>query len=894
MIDRVAGRVPGRRLFRFPWRTAIQVAVDVDDELQFHLDKMTQELAEEGWPPEAARVEAVRRFGDLEATRKACCALDRGKETQMRWKQALEALGQDVRFAARQLWKSPGLAALIVLTLALGVGASTAIFSVVDGVLLQPLPYPQPDRLVRVFPVYKDGNKDVFSIPNFIDWSTASRTITAAAAVNTGTVNLSGGDGEPERLQGAFVGSPFFSILGIRPLAGRWFAPGEDKPDAPRVAVISEDLWQRRFSRDRAALGRVVELNGEPYAVVGVVAHNDELPGRTDVWLPLVFSGGQAKSRGAYFLDVLARLAPGATLEKAQAEAAVIGKRLETQYPEANAGYGLSAAPLHEMMVGNLRVPLLVLLGAVLAVLLIACVNVANLLLVRASAREGEVAVRTALGAGRGRIVRQLLTESLVLALAGGAAGVGLAFWITKGLVALAPPQTPRLGEIGLHAPVLLFALAITLLTGVLFGLAPALQASRPDLVTALKEGARGSRGRAATRARNVLVIAEVALAVVLLAGAGLLLRSFARLQDVDLGFRPQQAVTFRLALPDTHYKEDPKITAFVDRLLEKVQHLPGVTSAGVGAYAMPLNNSNFTLSFSVEGRPPAPPGQEDVARVGVVTPDFFRTLGVPLQRGRVFNENDRPGAPQVVLLNAAAAHRFFPGEDPLGKRVKLGWSQNGNRRGGEVVGIVGDFRQGGLDKAAEPQMFLPYGQAPLSSLWVVVRTAADPAAVSAVARSEVRQVDATLPLFGLQTLTDLVAGSASQAKFYLLLLGGFAAMALLLAAIGIYGVIAYAVRQRTQEIGIRMALGASRDRVQGMVVRQGLTLACLGALAGLLAALFATRWMKSLLYEIGTTDPIIYLAVPLLLVAVAALASWVPARRAARTEPQLALRGEG
>jgi putative ABC transport system permease protein len=308
----------------------------------------------------------------------------------------------------------------------------------------------------------------------------------------------------------------------------------------------------------------------------------------------------------------------------------------------------------------------------------------------------------------------------------------------------------------------------------------------------------------------------------------------------------------------------------------------------------MPLNSSNFTLSFSVEGRPPAPPGQEDVARVGVVTPDFFRTLGVPVQRGRVFNEQDRAGAPQVVVINAAAARRFFPGEDPLGKRIKLGWSQNGNRRGGEVVGIVGDFRQGGLDKAAEPQMFLPYGQAPLSSLWVVVRTAADPAAVSAAARSEVRQLDATLPLFGLQTLTDLVAGSASQPKFYLLLLGGFAAMALLLAAIGIYGVIAYAVRQRTQEIGIRMALGASRDRVQGMVVRQGLTLAGLGALAGLLAALFATRWMKSLLYEVSATDPAIYLAVPVLLVAVAALASWVPARRAARTEPQLALRGEG
>ena len=812
----------------------------------------------------------------------------------MRWRQALEALGQDLRFAGRQLWKSPGFTSIVVLTLALAVGATTSIFSVVNGVLLQPLPFPQPERLVRVFPVYKDGHRDVFSPPNFTDWSAASRTITAAAAFNDGTVNLSGDGGEPERLEGAFVGAPFFAILGAHPLAGRWFAPGEDQPGAPRVAVISEDLWQRRFGRSRGALGRTIALNGQPHTVIGVVAHNDELPAKTDVWVPLVFAEGQMKSRGAYYLDAIARLAPGATLEKGRAEAAVIGKNLETQYPAANAGYRLSMAPLQELMVGDVRVPLLVLLGAVLSVLLIACVNVANLLLVRAAAREGEVAIRTALGAGRGRIVRQLLTESLVLALAGGAAGLGLAVWVTKGLVALAPPQTPRLGEVGLHAPVLLFALAITLVTGVLFGLAPAIQASRPDLVGALKEGARGSRGRGATRARNVLVIAEVALAVVLLAGAGLLLRSFARLQDVELGFRPQQAVTFRLSLPDAQYKEDPQVSAFVDRLMERVERLPGVTSAGAGGYAMPLDGSVFTLSFSVEGRPPAPPGQEDAMRVGVVTPGFFRALGVPLLKGRALTEHDRDGAPQVILLNAAAARRYFPGESPLGKRIKLGWSHNGNRRGGEIVGIVGDYRQGSLDKEAEPQVFLPYGQAPITGMSVVLRTASDPSAVVAAARAQVRELDASLPVFRLQTLTDLVAASASQPKFYLLLLGGFAAVALALAAVGIYGVIAFAVRQRTQEIGIRMALGATRPRVQRMVVRQGMVLAGLGALAGLAGAFLATRWMRSLLYEVSATDPPIYASVALVLVAVAALASWLPARRAAQTEPQLAIRGEG
>jgi putative ABC transport system permease protein len=869
------------------------VAADIDEELQFHIDKVAQELAGDGWPPEAARVEAVRRFGDVEETRKVCCALDRGKEKQMRWKQALEAIGQDLRFAGRQLWKSPGFTLIVVLTLALAVGATTSIFSVVDAVLLQPLPFPQPERLVRVFPMYKDGHREVFSPPNFTDWSAASRTITAAAAFNDGTVNLSGTGGEPERLSGAFVGSRFFSILGVRPRAGRWFTPGEDRPGAPRVAVISEELWRRRFGESRGALGRSIALNGQPYTVIGVVARNDELPAKTDVWMPLVFAEGQMKSRGAYYLDAIARLAPEATLDKARSEAAVIGKRLETQYPEANAGYGLSLAPLQELMVGDVRAPLLVLLGAVLAVLLIACVNVANLLLVRAAAREGEVAIRTALGAGRSRIIRQLLTESLVLALAGGAAGAALAVWVTKGLVALAPPQTPRLGEVGLHAPVLLFALAITLVTGVLFGLAPAVQASRPDLVGALKEAVRGSRGRAASRARNVLVIVEVALAVVLLAGAGLLLRSFARLQDVALGFRPQQAVTFRLSLPDAQYQEDPQVGAFVDGLVQRMQRLPGVTSAAAGAYAMPLDGAVFTLSFTVEGRPPAPPGQEAATRVGVVTPDFFRTLGVPVLRGRAFTDRDRAGAPQVVLLNEAAARRYFPGEDPMGKRVKLGWSHNGNRRGGEVVGIVGDYRQGTLDKEAEPQMFLPYGQAPIQEMSVVLRTASGSPAVAGTARGAVRELDPSLPLFGFKTLQDLVAGSASQAKFYMLLLGGFAAIALVLAAVGIYGVIAYAVRQRTQEIGIRMALGATRPRVQRMVVRQGLILAALGAVAGLAAALFATRWMRSLLYEVSAADPAIYLAVPLVLVAVAALASWVPARRAAQTEPQLAIRGE-
>jgi len=812
----------------------------------------------------------------------------------MQWKQALEAIGQDLRFAIRQLKSHPGFTLIVVLTLALAVGATTAIFSVVDGILLQPLPYPRSERLVRVFPVYKDGNRDNFSVPNFLDWSAASRTVTAAAAYHTVTINLAGDGGEPERLQGAEASSHFFTVLGVRLLAGRGFVKGEDRPGAQRVALISEDLWRRRFGGQRSVLDRPIELNGEPCRVIGIVAHGDGFPDRVDAWMPLMLEGGMAKSRGGYFLDAVARLAPGATLEGARAETKVIGDRLAKQYPESNDGYSMSLAPVQELMVGDARRPLLVLLGAVLTVLLIACVNVANLLLVRAAAREGEIAIRTALGAGRGRIIRQLLTESLVLAVAGGAAGVGLAVWVTKGLVALAPPQTPRLGAVGLHPSVLLFALGITLATGLLFGLAPAIQASRPDLAGALKEGARGSRGRAATQARNVLVIAEVALAVVLLAGAGLLLRSFARLQEVDLGFRPQHGMTFRVSLPDAKYKEDAKVSAFTDGLIERVKGLPGVTAVGAAAYAMPLSNSVLDLSFVVEGRPPVRPGQEDAMRVGVVTPGFFPTLGVPLLRGRALTDLDRAGAPEVVLLNEAAARRFFPGEDPLGHRIKLGWSKDGHARGGEIVGIVGDFRQSNLAKDAAPHVFLPFAQAPLQGISVVLRTAAGPSSVATTIRAQVRQADASLPLFGLQSLDELVAASASQPKFYMLLLGGFAGLALLLAAVGIYGVIAYAVRQRTQEIGIRMALGATRYRVQSMVVRQGLILAGVGAVAGLVGALFATRGMRSLLYQVSSTDPAIYVSVAAVLVAVAALASWLPARRAALTEPQLALRGEG
>ncbi len=891
---RPGSRSPGRRLFRFPWRSAAQVAADVDEELQFHLDMVARELVDAGWAPEAARVEAARRFGDLEATRQFCRSLDRNKETQMKWMQALEALGHDLRFAGRQLWKNPGFTFVIVLTLALAVGASTSVFSVVHGILLKPLPQPEPGRLLWI-EARRDGEGAAFSYPSFADWRAATKTVRQAAAFHPASLNLSGDmsgeSGEPERLIGMYVNAEFFAVLGIKPLAGRWFAPGEDKRGGPLVAVISEDLWERRYGRDPGLVGGTIRLGGKPFTVIGVVGRKEKQPDYGDIWIPLGLTYEELESRDMVYLNAIGRLAPGATLKEARTEANAIAGRLARQYPGSSAGFGIGMEPLQAFLVGDVRVQLLILLGAVLFVLLIACANVANLLLVRATAREGEVAIRSALGAGQGRIIRQLLTESVALAFLGGAAGVALAIWMTKALVALAPASTPRIEEVAVDGPVLLFALGVTLVTGLLFGLAPTLQAARPNLTRALKEGSRGSRGRASTRARNTLVVAEIALAVMLLAGAGLLLRSFARLQKVDLGFQAAHVLKLHLTLPDARYDEDAKRRAFVDGLIERLQGLPGVESAGATVYGLPLTGGANVWSFTIAGRPPVPAGQEDNIRSSMATPGFFRTLGIRMVRGRPLDARDRDGAPQVAVINEAAVHRFFPGEDPLGKRIVLDPQADPN--GVEIVGILHDFKQNALAQEIEPQMFVPYAQRPGASLAVVVRTKSDPAALTPAVAAQVRELDPDLPVYAARTMEEVLALSSAQPKFYMLLLGGFALIALVLAAVGIYGVIGYTVRQRTQEIGIRMALGATRDRVLRMVVRQGMTLALGGAAAGLVGALVATRWMQSLLYQVSAMDPAIYSTVAVVLVAVAAVASWLPARRAAGTEPLLALRGQ-
>jgi len=888
--------MPRRRAFRFPRRSAAQVAADVEEELGFHLEMVAAELVDAGWPQEEARMEARRRFGDLEGTREYCCALDESKENQMKWMGRMEELGQDLRFAGRQLLKSPGFSLVAALTLALGIGATTAIFSVVYGAVLRPLPFQDPERLVMGGFVSDEGKvQKAFSAPNFLDWKAASHTLSGVTSIENGTLNLSGDGSEPERLQAAQVGADFFKVMGIQPLAGRTFAPGEDKAGASRVAVISEKLWRGRFGGDPGLIHRSILLNGEPYQVIGVLQKGVQLPSSADVWVPKVFSADEMQSRGGVFFAAIGRLAPGVTLEAARAEADVIGRRLSAQYPDANASYfkTMTVESLSDQILGDTRKPLLILLGAVGFVLLIACVNVANLLLVRAAVREGEIVIRAALGAGRGRIIRQLLTESLVLALAGGAAGVAIASWIVKGLIALGPQGIPRLDQAHVDGTALLFALGISLLTGILFGLAPALQTSRTDLSGVIREGTRGSKGRAGTRARGVLVVVETALAVILLAGAGLLIRSFSRLQDVSPGFEPEHAMTFKLQLPEKRYSTEEKLRGFTGALIERLERLPGVEAAGATFSGMPFGGNVDVLTFSVAGRPPAPVDKEEAIRIATATPGYFKALGLRVVRGRPFMPQDRAGAPQVVVINEAAVRKHFPGENPLGHRIELGWTVDGVHRGGEIVGVVADFKQDALENEIEPELFLPYDQAPQDALSVVLRTRSDSQGLVSAIQSQVRGLDPDLPVYGMQPVGELVATSTSQPRFYMLLLGGFAALALVLAAVGIYGVIAYAVRQRTQEIGIRMALGASRDRVMGMVVRQGLTLALLGAAAGLLGAFLATRGLRSLLYEVSASDPMTYVGVAAVLIAVAAVASYLPARRAARTEPQLALRGE-
>jgi putative ABC transport system permease protein len=805
----------------------------------------------------------------------------------------MDHLRQDLQYAFRRLLRNPGFTAIAVLTLALGIGANSAIFSVINAVLFRPLPFPEPTRLVGVYQVWK-GSRQVMSPANFLDIRQQSQTLADAAAIDSTEFTLTGA-GDPVRLRGSEVSASFFDVLRVRPMLGRTFAGDENEPGKDKVVVLGHGLWQQRFGGRADVVGSSLLLDGNPRTIVGVMPPGFSYPAEQELWIPIEYDENTRKARGAWFLSAIARLEAGVSPEQSASEVAMLGKVLEQAYPRENTDVGVTTFPLHEALVGDLRPALLVLLGAVGFVLLIACANVANLLLARAVARETELAVRTALGAGRGRLVRQLLTESLVLGIAGGLAGLLVAFWGSDMLVALQPDGIPRLSEVGIDRHVVIFTMGISVLTGLVFGAIPALQMTRAALSVSLKEGGRGNMAAGGSaRLRGALIVAEMALAVMLLAGAGLLIKSFGKLQAVDPGFRPEETLSFELSLPRTTYEADTQVISFYERLSDRVGSLPGVRTVG-GVMGLPLSGLRFNISFKVDGRPDAAPGQEPTMEVRVATPDYFRTLGVPLRRGRFFTSADTAETTQVAILSEAAAEKYFPGEDPIGKRVVMGWrrSKDGDRAGGEVIGIVGNVKELGLDEEFPAEIYLPMRQWPVGRMTIVARTGVAPMSLADDVKQVVQELDANLPVNQIRTVEDVLSESIAQPRFYMLLLGVFAAVALVLAAIGIFGVMSYVVSQRTREIGIRMALGAQGGSVVSMVVRQAMVLAGLGLAVGVVAALALSRTMTTLLFDLSPTDPITFITVTGLLALVAFLASYLPARRAAHVDPIEALRAE-
>jgi putative ABC transport system permease protein len=792
---------------------------------------------------------------------------------------------RDIRYAVRQLMASPAFTIVAILTLALGIGATTAIFSVVNGVLLRPLPYPHPDSLVLVYEIVPQYGRFSVAPANFLDWRRQNTVFQRIATYSTSSASFTEG-GNAERITSAAVSWDLFELLEVTPVLGRSFREDEDAPGKNSVIVLSYGMWQRRFGGDPNVLGRSITLSGVPVTIVGVMPQGFYFPTRAvEFWQPIALNPANA-TRGGHFLGVIARAKSGIPLERAGAEMKAIAERLANEYPKNSANESAEVVLLREQVVGSIRPALLTLLGAVGVVILIACANVANLLLVRASVRGKEIAIRAALGAGKRRLVSQMILESLVLSIAGGALGLLLAYLVLQPIKTLSAGSIPRVDDVSVDLPVLLFALTISLATGVLFGLAPAWHALHTSLVELLKEGGRSSAATGSRWVRGGLLIVEVALSIVLLVGAALLLRSFSRLTHVDPGFRADNVLAFRVALPNATYPQPYNRIAFYDRMLADLEALPEVTAAGL-VQSMPLRG-DYLLSFAVQGRPEPKPGDELSANYRSASPDYFRALGIPLLRGRVFNQQDTDKSPMVAIVDDAFVRRHFPNEDPIGHRIDIG---NGKDGFYEIVGVVGDVRYNGLDEKATPTMYVPARQDVFSAVWVVVQTTGDPTHVATSVRQVVSNIDRALPAFLMSPVANVVADSVAQQRFSMLLLGLFAGIAAFLAAVGLYGVVGYTVSQRTQEIGVRIAMGAQRGQVLGLVVGSGMKLAVAGVLIGVGGALLLSRVIEKMLFEITPLDATSYLSTSLFLLVIAAIACYIPARRAMRVDPIVALR---
>jgi len=859
-----------------------EVLNEIDEEMKAHMELEADANRERGMTPEEARRSAMESFGNVGSIRDLAYDVKGGG--------FLETLLQDVRYCGRMLLKHPSFTLIIVLTLALGIGANTATFSIVNAVLLRPFPYQSPEQLVMIGEGASGG---AVSYPNFADWKDDRNIFSSTSAVRGNeNFNLTGA-GEPERLQGRLVSAGFLSTLGVSPALGRDFLVEDDRPGVTPTTIISYGLWTRRFASDQGIIGKQITLNNQSFTVIGVAPRGFEFEQPADVSVPIGLSADRFKARGSDpGIRVVARMGSGVVLQQAQTQLNVIYQRLEQEYPKSNTGRRAYLTSLQESFVGDVRQPLLILLGSVGLVLLIACANVANLLLVRASTRRREISVRVALGASRRRIIRQLLTESIMLSLIGALLGMLVAYWGTSLVANQLPAEIPRLSQANIDSRVLIFTIGVSLVTGLLFGLAPAIQSSRLNLTDCLKEGDRGASDRR-QYLRSGLVVCEVALTLTLLVGAGLLVKSFRNVLQVDPGFNARKLLTMQVSVnnPDGN-----QVASFFRQLQENVTRIPGVTAFAI-SNGLPLGVANHP-TFFIQGRPLPEPGQETGAVRYTVSPGYFDAMGIQLKRGRVFTPQDTPDTPLVMIIDEALA-QYFQNEDPIGKQISQ--SREGSPKY-EIIGVVGHVEQDSLESQTvrTPQFYLAFNQIPpdrlpgyVRRINLLSRTNVDPSSLTSAVRDQIAALNKDQAIFNVRTMEEIVGQSVAPRRFSMMLLSVFALFALALASIGIYGVMSYAVTQRTREIGLRMTLGAQRGNVLRLVIGDGMKLTLAGVLLGVVAAFALTRTIKSLLFGVSATDPVTFISIALLLLLVALLACWIPARRATKVDPMIALRYE-